>query len=113
MTGAAILRSTVVVLAGMLCICALADSARADNPRDHVLWRAIRHGDLALLESQLREGAPVNVHASDGTTPLMLAALHGSPEMVKALLDRGADPNAVDKRRRRRIAVRRQRCAEG
>jgi ankyrin repeat protein len=72
--------------------------AGADSPREHVLLGAIRRGDLALLESQLREGTPPNVHAADGTTPLMLAALYGTPEMVELLLAHGADPNAVDKR---------------
>ncbi len=93
-----LLREKVIVVVVTLLGFAGAGVAGADGPREHVLLGAIRRGDLALLESQLREGTPPNVHTAEGTTPLMLAALYGTPEMVKLLLDHGADPNAVDKR---------------
>jgi ankyrin repeat protein len=48
---------------------------------------------LALLEA----GAGVGPRPETGTTPLMLAS-YRSPELVKPLLERGADPNAVDPR---------------
>ncbi|MGD9720082.1 MAG: ankyrin repeat domain-containing protein [Pirellulales bacterium] len=90
------------VFCSLLVTCGLwhlADAARADGPRDHAVFNAIRAGDAAVLESHLREGAPANAQAADGTTPLMLASLHGTPEMVRLLLDYGADPNLADKRR--------------
>jgi ankyrin repeat protein/mono/diheme cytochrome c family protein len=74
---------------------AAAGVARADGPRDHALFSAIRSGDLAVLESHLREGTPLNVQAADGTTPLALAALYGTADTVRLLLDHGADPNAA------------------
>ena len=40
--------------------------------------------------------ANINAKASDGTTLLMLAAAAGTPEVVKMLLDAGADVNAKD-----------------
>ncbi|PHT41069.1 hypothetical protein CQW23_19923 [Capsicum baccatum] len=42
-------------------------------------------------------GANVNVKAGDATTPLLIAALNGSAEIINCLLQAGADPNAVDK----------------
>jgi ankyrin repeat protein len=93
-----LLREKVVVFLVTLVGFVGAGVANADGPREHALLGAIRRGEIALLESQLREGAPANAHTADGTTPLMVAALHGSPEMVKLLLDHGADPRAVDKR---------------
>lgn len=63
--------------------------------QEHLLFQAIRRGDIELLRSALRAGTPPDVRAGDGTTPLMEAALHGSAEMVSALLDAGADPRAV------------------
>lgn len=68
-----------------------------DGPREHKILSAIRESDFGLLESHLREGAPVNIQTSDGTTPLMLASLFGSADMVRLLLEHGADPNVSAK----------------
>ena len=38
-------------------------------------------------------GEPVNERSSDGFTALHLAAFFGRPEVIRMLLDRGADPN--------------------
>jgi len=64
----------------------------------HVLFQAIHRGDVALLKDILRRGTPPDVRASDGSTPLMLAALHGTEEMAELLLSHGADPHAVNHR---------------
>ena len=66
-----------------------------ESKQEHILFQAIRRGDTELLRGALRAGTPPDVRASDGTTPLMAAALHGSAEMVGALLDAGADPRAA------------------
>ena len=89
--------SGVTVFALAVLMLLLPRNAQSDGPRDHGLLSAIRRGDLALLESHLREGAPVNVQTSEGTTPLMLAVLFGTSDTVRLLLEHGADPNAVDK----------------
>jgi ankyrin repeat protein len=89
--------SKVAVLACTVASLTLPVIVKADGPRDYVLNGAIRRGDLAALKSHLREGAPVNVQTSEGTTPLMLAALYGTADTVRLLTEHGADPNAVDK----------------
>ncbi len=65
---------------------------------DHPLFRAIRERDEGRVARLLRQGTPANLRAADGTTPLMAAALHGSAESVRKLLERGADPNAANNR---------------
>lgn len=47
----------------------------------------------SMLQPFLERGADVNLRGADGSTFLMYAAQHGSPEMVSALLDAGADIN--------------------
>jgi ankyrin repeat protein len=66
-----------------------------ESRQEHILFQAIRRGDTQLLSGALRAGTPPDVRASDGTTPLMAAALHSSAEMVRLLLEAGADPRAV------------------
>jgi ankyrin repeat protein len=90
------LGSLAVGISAMVLTLANSDVARSDGPVEHALFSSIRRGDQSLLASLLREGAPVNVHASDGTTPLMLATLHGAPDTVRLLLEHGADPNAAN-----------------
>ncbi len=86
-----------ILAVSMLLLCFIAGTAKSGGPQDYSLFNAIRRGDLALLVSHLREGTPLNVQTSDGTTPLMIAALHGTPEVLGLLLRHGADPNAVNK----------------
>lgn len=88
-----------VVVCGLAFAWGVSPSAtQADERREHPLFSAIRQRDLPLVASHLREGGSANLHDDYGTTPLHLAALFGSPEMVALLLDYGASPNAVDKR---------------
>src|SRR5712692_7047953 len=68
-------------------------SAASEGSQNQDLFRAIRQNDVAAVKALLRRGAPVNVKDPDGATPLMYAALYGSPACVKLLLDKGADPN--------------------
>ena len=58
-----------------------------------LLFQAVRNNDLAFLETHLNK---TNVDSRDDhdATPLMLAALVGSPQALRILLDRGADVNA-------------------
>ncbi|MEO8465378.1 MAG: ankyrin repeat domain-containing protein [Gammaproteobacteria bacterium] len=57
---------------------------------------AARGADLRAVRAQLAAGADVNVPESDGTSALLWAAYHSSPEMIAALLKAGADPNSAN-----------------
>src|SRR5689334_15647523 len=56
--------------------------------------RATQSGDVDTVGELLRCGASINhLHNRDGFTPLMRAANQGHTELVRFLLNRGADPN--------------------
>lgn len=63
--------------------------------KDLTFHEAILAGQTPLVEKFLAEGPAdlVNTHASDGFTPVSLAAFFGHTELAKLLLSRGADPN--------------------
>lgn len=59
---------------------------------DERLFRAARHGDRAGAEQALGDGAGVNdISPIDGRTALFRAATFGHADVVKALIDNGAD----------------------
>jgi ankyrin repeat protein len=62
------------------------------------LHRAAFHGDMRLVKLLLDAGAPVNVADDRGFTPLMIAvnSRTKNPDVIRMLLDRGADPEAKD-----------------
>jgi TPR repeat protein len=70
------------------------------NPRDTAYWKAQQASHAALLPAKtrmlalaLQRGASVNEGThGDNAAPLHLAAMFGTPEMVKMLLKHGADP---------------------
>ena len=49
---------------------------------------------LDLVEALLAKGASVNVHSSDGLTPLMLCAKRGHSKIIGTILRAGSDLNA-------------------
>src|SRR5579864_173424 len=64
------------------------------DPRGEPLFRAIRKRDLAEIETILKkDDSLVNVKGIGGATPVMYAAIHGSEDCVRFLLEHGADPN--------------------
>jgi len=65
---------------------------------DFQLMQAVENGDLSTVESLSEQGANLNTRDSSGLTPLMIASGHGNSQMVKLLLDAGADVFAVDSR---------------
>jgi hypothetical protein len=56
------------------------------------LWRVVESGELDELADVLQQ-ADVNARNEHGMTALMRAAYHGRIQMVRVLLEHGADPN--------------------
>jgi hypothetical protein len=59
--------------------------------------QASKIGDLDSLRSLLKDGFDPNQHASDGWTPLTLAAVRGQAPAVELLLEHSADPGLSHK----------------
>src|SRR6202000_2210872 len=64
-------------------------------PSDTALFRIIRSGDAAALQKKLESGADPNA-IDNGQSALMTAALFGSCDEMRLLLDKGANPNYAD-----------------
>jgi ankyrin repeat protein len=70
--------------------------ARARGVHDlPALYFAAIGGNLAVAEALLASGADVNARA-ESAAPIHGAVMGGSAEMVRLLLDRGADPSVPD-----------------
>jgi len=70
-----------------------ATTGRAEQPSE-ACYAAIRQGDLAKLESLLKAAGSANTPDDRGITPLMYAAVAGSPESMTLLIRNGADVDA-------------------
>ncbi|KAF4437036.1 ankyrin [Fusarium acutatum] len=62
------------------------------------MYDAARQGDVATFEQALPAGLPPNLTNDKGDTLLMLAAYHGHSDLVKVLIQHGADPNRLNDR---------------
>ena len=62
------------------------------------LFDLARGGDAARLAAYVDAGTPVDLTDADGNTLLMLAAYHDQPAVVRELVARGADPDALNSR---------------
>jgi ankyrin repeat protein len=88
--------------AGLDMVCALlsggADVRAADDADDGrtALHYAALRGDVAMIDELFGAGALVDARDHDGGTPLHEAAAWGLTGAARALLDRGADVNAVE-----------------
>jgi uncharacterized protein len=65
--------------------------AHVNKPGWTPLHYAATGGHLAIMEMLLRQKALLDAQSPNGTTPLMMAAMYGTPEAVKLLLEAGAD----------------------
>ncbi|WP_083752043.1 ankyrin repeat domain-containing protein [Saccharothrix sp. ALI-22-I] len=61
-----------------------------------LLLNAVRRDDLYEVRGLLRNGVDVNARGADGLTPLMIAAGKGSADLVRLLIDAGADVYTAD-----------------
>jgi hypothetical protein len=64
------------------------------NAATRELWRIAETGEMDELEAVLSR-ADVNARNEHGMTALMRAAYHGRVQMVRVLLEHGADPNVT------------------
>jgi Ankyrin repeats (3 copies) len=77
--------------------------------QSELLHEAAARGDAARVRSLLQLSAvPIDGRDASGRTALMLAVLHGHEAVVRALLERGADPNIADAAGDTPLAVARQ-----
>ena len=69
------------------------------DPQDsspEALWEAAHRGELECMLAILESGVPVDSANAYGSTALAFAADQGHVELVRSLLQRGADPNTRD-----------------
>lgn len=69
------------------------------------MFELARNGDAEQLIGYVDAGVPVELTNSKGDCLLLLAAYMPSPETVRALLERGADPNRINDRGQTPIAA--------
>jgi ankyrin repeat protein len=74
---------------------AVATQTQAQNTNDE-FFAAARKGDVAAVKAFLDKGVDVNAKTQYGATALSYACDKGHTEVVRLLLERGADPNVKD-----------------
>ena len=65
----------------------------------------IKRGDGAALQAALDSGLDPNLSNENGWSLLMLAAVEGSVPLGKLLLERGANPSAVNAREQTALTI--------
>jgi ankyrin repeat protein len=78
-----------------LLLCKGADPDCANIFGEYPLLRAVKDGNIEMVEELLRVGANPNMTTDEGT-PLAVATKCGEIEIVKLLLKEKADPNKAD-----------------
>jgi len=75
-----------------------AKAYREGRRQVEVFLNAVARNDLQFVKKMLEANAEkyVNCYGSDWETPLMVAAFRGDEEMMKLLIAKGADVNAID-----------------
>ncbi|XP_011641016.1 caseinolytic peptidase B protein homolog [Pogonomyrmex barbatus] len=82
-----------VLLSSLGLIVAFCDSSYYKEKR---FFRAVQHGNVSELKKIIIEGIDINIRHQLGWTALQTAAINQREEIMKILLDNGADVNAGD-----------------
>ena len=69
----------------------IARDADINKPGWAPLHYAATNGHVAVMKVLLEKHAFIDAQSPNGTTPLMMAAMYGTSEAVKLLIDEGAD----------------------
>jgi Ankyrin repeats (3 copies) len=83
-------------LISLLFVLLVPPGLKAQNLNEDLIVAA-RKSDLAAVKSLLAKGADVNTKTEYGATPLFYACDRGNAEIVKILIEHGADVNITDK----------------
>ncbi len=75
-----------------LCRQLIAKDADVNKPGWAPLHYASTKGHVEVIRLLLEEHAYIDASSPNGSTPLMMAAMYGTPAAVKLLLEAGADP---------------------
>jgi ankyrin repeat protein len=81
---------TIGVLVG-ISLCSLAATVKAGDV--DALYEAAGAGDAATVVALLDSGVDINARTGNGSYALNNAAVENEVEVMRVLLDRGADPN--------------------
>lgn len=71
------------------------NSNNSNTSLNDQLLQAIRDGKAKVAHGAIIAGANIDAIGSDGSRPLTLAAKKGNIDIVKMLLELGADPNQL------------------
>ncbi len=82
-------------IAWLVPVALIAANLFAADLNDELLT-ASRKGDLAVVKQLIEKGAAIETKTPYGQTPLFLAAMNNHEEVVRFLLDKGANPDVTD-----------------